>query len=101
MGSILWSVLAALLAVGLEVVYRRADVWPLWCAVPALLLTITIYNALHSGPSMLIVLVTFGFLSGVLRMVASHWILGEEVVRGNMVAGVALLVGAVVSRLWR
>lgn len=101
MSSILWSLGGAGLATLLEVVYRRADTWPLWAAGPALLLTYCVYRALHEAPSLLIFAITFNLFVVGLRVAASQWILGESVVKGNLVAAVALTFGVIIARLWR
>ena len=99
--SLVWAFAAAVLAVWLEVVYRTSDHWPLWCAGPALALTICIYYTIHGGPSFLVAVVGFSLFTLVLRMGVSQFMLGEPVIRGNLVAAVLLLGATVVGRLWR
>ena len=99
--SILWAFIGAAIAISLEVVYRRSESWPIWCAIPALVLTYAVYKSLNNGPSLLAFAVAFSLFTTVGRIAVSPLLLHEEVSKGNMVAAVALLVGTVISRVWR
>ena len=100
--GIMWAALAATGVLTMEWIYKKhPGEFPLM-VLPFLILTQPLlYKMYHGGPTLLISVTTFGLFAALGRMALSHWILGEAVVRGNMVAGILALVAVVVGYLWR
>ena len=101
MTTLMWAFAAAAIAVPLELVYRRADSWPLWAVLPGALLTYCIYRTIHAGPSYILAIAGFSMFTLLLRVAVSGLVLGEAITRGNLVAALALFIGVVFGRLWR
>ena len=98
--GLLWSLLAAVLASGLEVSYRHFDHWPVWAIIPGTVLTYALYRTIHGGPTFMMALVAFSAFTICIRSLASVYIFHEPMVRGNLVALAAFLV-AMGARYWR
>lgn len=106
MGSVhwLWALTAATLAVGLEVLYKRGWDWfeHWWLFIPAAIaVNFSVYKLVTTGPTLLVAIVAFSLSTIVLRALASQFLLGESVARGNLIAVVALVIAAVVGQFWR
>ena len=101
--SLLWAMAGAFIAIALETVYRQAETFPLWATIPALLLTLCIWQALRApdGPSYLVTIAGFNLFALGARALSSHFILNEPVVRGNLAAILLLAVAVVVGKVWR
>jgi len=100
----LWALTAATLAVGLEVLYKRGWDWleHWWLFIPAaIVVNFSVYKLVITGPTLLVAIVAFSLSTIVLRALASQFLLGESVARGNLIAVVALVIAAVVGQLWR
>ena len=100
----LWALIAATLVVGLEVLYKRGwdwfDFW--WPFVPmAVAVNFSIFKLVTTGPALLVAIVAFSLSCLVMRALASQFLLGEAVVKGNLIAVVALVIAAVVGQFWR
>ena len=90
-----------MIAVTLEVSYRRADEWPLWAAIPGVVLTFLIFKTVHSGPSLITAVAAFSLATILLRVTVSHFILGEAVVKGNLLAAAFMILAVGAGYLWR
>ena len=106
MGSLhwLWALIAATLAVGLEVLYRRGWDWleHWWLFIPmAVAVNFSVYKLVTNGPSLLVAIVAFSLFTILMRALASQFLLGEAVARGNLIAVAALVIAAVVGQFWR
>jgi hypothetical protein len=99
--SLFWPTLGAILAIGLEITYRRAESFPLWALLPALALTFAVYQTIQHAPSLIVGVAIFTLGTLVLRMAASQWILDEPVVRGNLAAALLMTLAVVVGKVWR
>jgi hypothetical protein len=91
-------------AVTLEVLYKRGwdwlDHW--WLFVPmAVAVNFSVYKLVTTGPTLLVAVVAFSLFTILLRALASQFLLGEAVAKGNLVAVVALVIAAVVGQLWK
>ena len=66
-------------------------------------MTYLVYQAVRpeNAPSLFVGLVAFGLGTVVARAVVSHFLLDEPLIKGTLVAAVALVVANVVGRLWR
>lgn len=95
------TVVGAVTAVGLEVVYRQSSMWPLWAAAPALVVTWGVYSTLHSAPSLLSGIALFQATVLIARLAASQWVLNEPLRGANLVVAVLLLVAFLVGKFWR
>jgi len=60
-----------------------------------------VYKLVTTGPALLLAIVAFTLSTVLLRALASQFLLGESVARGNLVAVVALVIAAVVGQFWR
>ncbi|KKM46757.1 hypothetical protein LCGC14_1559360 [marine sediment metagenome] len=99
-----WALSAATLAVGLEVLYKRGWSWPeyWWLFIPvAIIINFSVYKLVTTGPTLLLAIVAFSLSTLLLRVLASQFLLGEALAKGNLVAVVALVTAAVVGRIWR
>lgn len=102
----LLSFLAAAVAVSLEVLIRFPEGHPLypganypwWFIPPYLILSGLLFYAFRNAPSLLAGTAAFGLGTLLVRILASHFILGEHVSGGNAVTA-ALLGLAVVAKL--
>lgn len=104
MASFLWALPAALAAVTAEVLFRRGWTWEghMWLFVPiAIAINYSIYRLVSSGPTLIVAVATFTLATLVARVLASHYLLGEAITRGNLVAVGALGVGILAGYLWR
>ena len=100
----LWALTAATLAVWLEVLYKQGWGWleHWWLFIPAAIaVNFSVYKLVTTGPTLLVAIVAFSLSTVLLRSLASQFLLGESVARGNLVAVVALVIAAVVGHLWR
>ena len=99
-----WALSAATLAVGLEVLYRRGWDWfeHWWLFIPAaIVINFSVYKLVTTGPTLLLAIVAFSLSTLLLRVLASQFLLGEALAKGNLVAVVALVTAAVVGHIWR
>ena len=105
MTAILWALPSGILATWLEVGYRKGWTWDignLWFVIPlAMTLNYTVYRTITAGPTLLVAVAAFSGTALLMRVAASHFVLGEEVVKGNLLAGVFMFVAVVVGTLWR
>ena len=100
----LWALTTAALAVGQELLFRQGWGWRehWWGFVPrALGVSFSVYKLVTNGPSLLVAIVAFSLFAILLRALASQFLLGEPVARGNLIAVVALVIAAVVGQFWR
>lgn len=67
----------------------------------AVAVNFSVYKTVTSGPTLLIAIVAFSLSTIVMRSLASQFLLGESLARGNLVAVVALLTAAVVGQFWK
>ena len=100
----IWAVLAAILAVTLEVLYKRdvawLDYW--WFFAPvSVLISYSLFRLVTGGPTLLVSIVAFSLSTLILRSLASQFLLGEPLARGNLVALCALGVAVVAGNLWK
>ncbi len=103
--SLIWSLAGAMIAIGLETLYKTRGAegagFPLWAVIPAIALTYCIYKALTtSEATWLITMAGYSLFTVLVRVVVSSAILHEAVARGNAVAASALLVASIIGRLW-
>lgn len=101
MWSAVMTVIGAITAVGLEVVYRQSAVWPVWAVVPALVVTWGVYSTLHSAPSLLSGIALFQAVVLLARLAASHWLLHEPLRGANLVVALLLITAFLVGKFWR
>ena len=100
--SLAWPVIGAVFALGLEYTYRRADHFPLVAVIPALVVTLAIYQTLHiKGLTYLTAMAYFGIATVIVRGVVSHFALHEPLVRGNLAAFLLMLSAGILGRFWR
>ena len=99
-----WAFLAAFLAVTAEVLYKRDFVWVdyWWLFVPlAVAINYSVFRTVTGGPTLLLSIVAFSLSTLTLRSLASQFLLGEPLARGNLVALCALGLAVVVGHLWK
>lgn len=98
---LVWPILASLIIAGMEVLFRRADHYQLWWVAPAIALNYLLFRTFQGASSLLVgaLITSLGIV--LTRSLASQFLLGETVTRGNLVAALVLAVGAVVAILWR
>ena len=99
-----WAFTAATLAVGAEVLYKKdfawGDYW--WLFVPmAVAINYSVFRTVTGGPTLLLSIVVFTLSTLTLRSLASQFLLGEPLARGNLVAFCALGLAIVAGRLWK
>ncbi len=100
----IWAVLAAIFAVGQEILFKRGWDWPghWWVFIPmAIVISFSIYKLVTNGPTLLVAIVTFSLSTLLLRSLASQFLLGEPLARGNLVALFALGLAVVAGNLWK
>ena len=100
----LWALIGATLAVGQEVLFKRGWDWLeyWWLFIPvAIAVSFSVYKLVTTGPTLLVAIVAFSLSTIVLRALASQFLLGESVARGNLIAVGALVIAAVVGQFWR
>lgn len=101
LSPLMWPALGGLIAIFLEVTYRRADSFPLWAIIPALMLTYCIYRVVsNTDTSYLLAIAAFNVFALTARVGASLLIFHEPLVRGNLVALSAFVV-AMGARYWK
>lgn len=99
-----WALVAATFAVGQEILFKQGWDWPRhwWLFIPmALATSFSIYKLVTNGPTLLVAIVAFSLSTLLLRSLASQFLLGEPLVRGNLVALLALGVAVVAGNLWK
>ena len=100
----LWAFLAAWLAVTLEVLYKKdfawGDYWWLFIPVSAAI-SYSLFRLVTGGPTLLLSIVVFTLSTLTLRSLASQFLLGEPLARGNLVAFCALGLAVVAGHLWK
>ena len=102
MPSLAWPVLGAIVALGLEYTYRRSDHWPLAAAIPALVVTLAIYQTLHiKGLTYLTAMAYFGIATILVRGLVSQFALDEPLIKGNLAAFLLMLGAGILGRVWR
>jgi hypothetical protein len=67
----------------------------------AVAVNFSVYKLVTTGPTLLVAVVAFSLSTILLRALASQFLLGEAVAKGNLVAVVALVIAAVVGQFWR
>lgn len=92
---------AGLIAVFLEYQYRSNDQWQPWYLLPYIVMSLLLWHAIKGGPTLLIAVAGFNLVTLLARTGVSHFLLGEPVVKGNLVAALALLVAILLPKLWR
>ncbi len=100
----LWAFLAATLAVLNEVLYKRGfewwDYW--WLFIPiSVLISYSLFRTVTGGPTLLLSIVAFSLSTLTLRSLASQFLLGEPLARGNLVALLALGTAVLAGHLWK
>lgn len=107
MNTILWAALAAIIAVSVEFLFKRGwswtDNWFLFVPL-AIAINICIYKMVTGDSktsTWLYAIAAFNLCTAVARIGLSQFVLGEPIVRGNLVAAVALLFAVTIGRVWR
>ena len=104
MSYLVWSALASLAVISLELLFRRGLVWheALWLVVPAaLLINLLVYKMVVTAPTYVLAFPAFGLFNLGFRIVASEFILHEPVRRGSLAAVVLLGLAIGVGHFWR
>ena len=96
-----WAFSSGLVVVWMEVIFRRADGYAIWWVFPAALINYLLFRTFQGAPSLLAGAVTTGLAIIAFRVAASHFILGEAIAKGNLVAAVMLAAGAIAASYWR
>lgn len=99
--SLVWAALAAIIAIGLEILYRQSSNFPVLAIIPAIILTFCIYKTMFYSETLLLGVAAFSMFTLLMRIAASVIILNEPLVKGNLVVAGLLLTAQVVGRLWR
>ena len=103
MNSLAWGVVGALLAVSLEILYRKGLSWSGWSLliiVPlALIVSYCISRNIQGGTTYFSALVWFSGMVAVLRISAGLLILNDPLAGKNLVAAGALLLASLVRLL--
>lgn len=105
MNSILWAFLGSVLILGGETAFRRGSLtweggW--WLVIPlALAVNYTVYKTITTGYTYLGAVIFFSLFNAMGRVLISPLVLHEPLKEGNLVAAMALLIGATVSSIWR
>ena len=96
-----WGALAAVVAIGLEVTYRRAECFPLWVIPLSALLSYALYRTVHGGATFMLALILFNVFAIAARTSASILVFHEPLARANLVAFTAMVVAFVAGQVWR
>jgi hypothetical protein len=99
-----WAFLAATFAVTAEVLYKKGFAWGdyWWLFVPmAVVINYAVFRTVMGGPTLLLSIVAFSLSTLVLRSLASQFLLGEPLAKGNLVALCALGAAVVAGHLWK
>ena len=104
MNYIVWSALASLAVISLELLFRRGLVWheALWLVLPAAVLAnFLIYKLVTTAPTYVLAFPAFGLFNLGFRIVASEALLHEPVRRGSLAAVVLLGLAIGIGHWWR
>ncbi len=99
-----WALVTALFAVTSEVLFKRGIGWPdyWWLFIPlAVAINYGVFRTVTAGPTLLLSIVAFALCTLTLRSLASQFLLGETLTKGNLVAVMALVTAVVVGHIWR
>lgn len=99
----IWGVVGGLLAVSLEILYRKGIGWQGWnllIVVPlALVISYCISRNIQSGATFIFALVWFSGIVAVLRITAGFLLLQDPIEWKGVTAGAALLLASLVKFL--